>query len=63
MHDQHIHKLEKEHQALDKKIDTMEKTGIFDDHQLNILKKQRLAVRDELSKLDSFKNQSHNQSL
>lgn len=59
MHDYHIHKLEKEHQALDKKIDTMEKTGIFDDHQLHVLKKQRLAIRDELAKLKSFKNQSH----
>ena len=63
MHDHHVHKLEKEHQALDKKIDAMEKTGIFDDHQLNILKKQRLAVRDELVKLESFKNHSHKQSL
>jgi uncharacterized protein YdcH (DUF465 family) len=43
--------LEEMHRILDKKIDVMEKTGTFEDNQLNEMKKQRLIYRDELAKL------------
>jgi uncharacterized protein YdcH (DUF465 family) len=39
------------HEALDKQIDGMEKTGKFDDVHLNNLKKQRLQLRDQLAEL------------
>jgi hypothetical protein len=43
--------LEHEHASLDKRIDGMESTGIFDDVTLEVLKKQRLHIRDEIVKL------------
>jgi uncharacterized protein YdcH (DUF465 family) len=43
--------LEEEHARLDKRIDGMEKTGVFEDITLEVLKKQRLHIRDELVKL------------
>ena len=46
-----IRHLEKEHTRLDNEIDTLERTGKFSDDQIHNLKKERLAVRDELSRL------------
>jgi len=46
-----IKHLEAVHKSLDNQIDTMERTGVFDDNQLTTLKKQRLQVRDELKDL------------
>ena len=46
-----IKHLEKEHISLDKEIETLERTGKFTDEQLHALKKKKLAVRDELSRL------------
>lgn len=46
-----IKHLEKEHIKLDKEIETLERTGKFTDEQLHDLKKKKLAVRDELSRL------------
>ena len=43
--------LEEEHARLDKRIDGMESTGVFEDVTLEVLKKQRLHIRDELVKL------------
>ena len=43
--------LEEEHARLDKRIDGMESTGVFEDATLEVLKKQRLYIRDELVKL------------
>ena len=43
--------LEEEHARLDKRIDGMESTGVFDDTTLEVLKKQRLHIKDELVKL------------
>ena len=51
MYESRIRHLEELHQDLDKKIDGMEKTGIFDDNQLHLLKKQRLQIRDQLDEL------------
>lgn len=46
-----IRHLEQQHQTLDKQIDVMEKTGKFDDMDLQYLKKKRLQIRDELLEL------------
>ena len=43
--------LEDDHAAMNKKIDGLEKTGVFEDATLEVLKKQRLHYRDELVKL------------
>ena len=46
-----VRHLEEEHAKLDKRIDGMESTGVFEDATLEVLKKQRLHIRDELVKL------------
>ena len=43
--------LENDHAALNKKIDGMEKTGVFEDVTLEVLKKQRLHLKDEIAKI------------
>ena len=43
-----IKHLEEEHHRLDKKIDGLESTGVFDDAELSTLKKQRLRIKTEL---------------
>ena len=43
--------LEEEHARLDKRIDGMESTGVFDDTTLEVLKKQRLHLKDEIAKI------------
>ena len=43
--------LEKLHRVLDKRIDGMESTGVFEDATLEVLKKQRLHLKDEIAKL------------
>lgn len=39
---------EKEHASLNKKIDGMEKTGVFKDEQLSTLKRKRLQIKEQL---------------
>ena len=46
-----VRQLEEEHAKLDKRIDGMESTGVFEDATLEVLKKQRLHIKDELVKL------------
>jgi uncharacterized protein YdcH (DUF465 family) len=43
--------LEDDHAAMNKKIDGMEKTGVFEDVTLEVLKKQRLHLKDEIAKI------------
>jgi len=43
--------LEDDHAELNKRIDGMESTGVFEDVTLEILKKQRLHLKDEISKI------------
>ena len=51
-HLQHrLEHLQKDHAELDKRIDGMESTGVFEDATLEVLKKQRLHLKDELVKL------------
>lgn len=51
MYEGRIENLEFKHKTLDKQIITLEKTGSYTDEHLNDLKKQKLAIKDELSKL------------
>jgi uncharacterized protein YdcH (DUF465 family) len=46
-----VRHLEEEHARLDKRIDGMESTGVFEDATLEVLKKQRLHIKDEIVKL------------
>ena len=43
-----IKHLEETHRVLDKQIDSMEKTGIYDDLKIDELKKQRLRLKDDI---------------
>ena len=43
-----IHHLEQAHQALNKRIDGLESTGVFNDVELNDLKKQRLQLKRQI---------------
>jgi hypothetical protein len=49
MYENRIKHLEESHRVLDKKIDTLEKNGLFEDTKMQELKKQRLILRDELA--------------
>ena len=48
MYQNKIKHLEEAHRVLDKQIDSMEKTGIYDDLKIEELKKQRLRLKDEI---------------
>jgi uncharacterized protein YdcH (DUF465 family) len=43
--------LETDHAALNKRIDGMESTGVFEDATVEVLKKQRLHLKDEIVKI------------
>ena len=49
MYELRIKHLEEAHRALDKKVDTLEKNGLFEDLKLEELKKQRLHLKDEIA--------------
>jgi uncharacterized protein YdcH (DUF465 family) len=49
MYENRIKHLEEAHRALNKQIDTLEKTGLFEDLKLEELKKQRLHLKDEIA--------------
>jgi len=61
MYEQRIKHLEEAHRALDKQIDTLEKTGVFDDLTLEEMKKQRLHLKDNIAIL-KHKQQLHTQA-
>ena len=48
MYQNKIKHLEEAHRVLDKQIDSMENTGIYDDLKIEELKKQRLHLKDEI---------------
>jgi uncharacterized protein YdcH (DUF465 family) len=61
MYETRIKHLEEAHRALDKQVDSLEKTGLFEDLKLEKLKKQRLLLKDEIAilkhkQLDHEKN-------
>jgi uncharacterized protein YdcH (DUF465 family) len=61
MYEQRIKHLEEAHRSLDKQIDTLEKTGIFEDLTLEEMKKQRLHLKDNIAIL-KHKQQLHKQA-
>lgn len=60
MYEQRIKHLEEAHRALDKQIDTLEKTGVFEDLTMEEMKKQRLHLKDNIAIL-KHKQQLHTQ--
>ena len=61
MYEQRIKHLEEAHRVLDKKIDTLEKTGVFEDLTMEEMKKQRLHLKDNIAIL-KHKQQLHTQA-
>lgn len=53
MYENRIKHLEELHRVLDKRIDGMESTGVFEDATLEVLKKQRLHLKDEIAILQA----------
>lgn len=51
MYENRIRHLEMMHETLDKKIRGLESTGRFDDATMQTLKKQKLALKDQLADL------------
>ncbi len=49
MYENRIKHLEELHRDLDKQIDTLEKTGLYEDLKLEELKKKRLQFKDEIA--------------
>ena len=57
MYELRIKHLEEAHRALDKQVNTLERTGLFEDLKLEDLKKQRLHLKDKIAILK--KKQEH----
>ena len=49
MYEMRIKHLEEVHRAVDKQVETLEKTGKFDDAQLSKLKKYKLTLKDKIA--------------
>lgn len=49
----HIKHLQEEHSKLDKTIAGRESTGVFEDDALTEMKKQRLHLKDEITRLQA----------
>ena len=47
----HLAVLEDKHWHLDKDIDLMERTGVYGDRDITKLKKERLHLKDEITKI------------
>lgn len=60
MYELRIKHLEEAHRALDKQVDTLERTGLFEDLKLDQLKKERLLLKDKIAIL-KHKQQLHTQ--
>jgi uncharacterized protein YdcH (DUF465 family) len=58
MYESRIKHLEEAHRSINQQIDTLEKTGLFEDLKLETLKKQRLHLKDEIAIL-KHKQQDH----
>jgi uncharacterized protein YdcH (DUF465 family) len=49
MYEQRIKHLEDAHKSLDKQVDALERTGLFEDLKLEKLKKERLLLKDKIA--------------
>lgn len=54
----HIKRLVNDHRLLDEKISAMESSGHFDDEDLVLKKKQRLHLKDEITRLKKLELKS-----
>jgi uncharacterized protein YdcH (DUF465 family) len=61
MYELRIKHLEEAHRALDKQVDTLERTGLFENLKLEELKKQRLHLKDKIAIL-KHKQKLHTQA-
>lgn len=57
MYENRIKHLKEAHASLNKKIDGMESTGVFEDANLHDLKVQRLHYKQELDRLEKLQNE------
>lgn len=58
MYANRIKHLKEEHASLNKKIDGMESTGVFEDRNLNELKVHRLKLKQEIQNLELLHEKS-----
>lgn len=58
MYSNRLQHLEEAHKALNKRIDAMEQTGIYEDLQIEELKKQRLHLKDKIAILKKSQDSS-----
>lgn len=63
MYEKRIAHLEEMHRVLDKRIDGLEKTGVFEDTTLEVLKKQRLHLKDETAILKHKQEEYEHQQI
>lgn len=49
MYEHRIAHLEEMHRSLDRRIDAMEQSGVFDDEYMSRMKKERLRIKDEIA--------------
>ncbi len=47
----HISHLEEKLNELKRQVDTMERTGVYEDKEINFLKKEKLHLKDEIERL------------
>lgn len=63
MYETRIKHLEEMHRVLDNKIESLEKTGIYEDHALQNLKKQKLQLKDELRRLNRLQWENDHETV
>lgn len=49
MYEHRIAHLEELHRSLDRRVDAMEKSGVYDDEYMSNMKKERLRIKDEIA--------------
>jgi uncharacterized protein YdcH (DUF465 family) len=63
VYENRIKHLEEAHRALDKQVDTLEKTGLYEDLKLEELKKQRLQLKDKIAILKHKQYSTNNPTV
>ena len=58
MYENRIKHLEEEHRALHKKVEALERSGVFGDVSIEDLKKQKLHLKDEISRLKRLQEEN-----
>ncbi len=63
MYESRIKHLEEAHRAMDKQIETLERTGNFTDHRLTDLKQHKLTLKDEIAILKRKQLEHDNKTI